>query len=68
MQNFNCDGSGPHTDGQVRVMAISSHGNLILCRACWNRELAWRKQRNRELEAFAQFELPAFDAAKVYES
>jgi len=67
MQN-NCDGSGPHTDGDVRVMPTGGDGNLILCRQCWENELAYRRDRNRSLGAFAQFDIIAWNDAKVYET
>ena len=67
MQN-NCDGSGPHTDGDVRVMPTGGDGNLILCLRCWMRENAWRAERNRELGKDAWFDLVEWQNAKVYET
>ena len=64
----NCDGSGPHTLGSVRVMPTGGEGNLILCRQCWENELAYRRDRNRSLGVFAQFALIAWNDAKVYET
>lgn len=77
----NCDGAGPHRGSEVRKMRLGKPGemagNMILCRACWNRELSWRRQRNRELSANPVqvspllveqgFELPLWDKAEVYE-
>lgn len=67
-QQNNCDGSGPHNLGEVRLMPTGGDGNLILCRSCWNREIAYRRDRNRSLGQFAQFDLPEFDVAKEYET
>ena len=70
MENWNCGGSGPHTSGEVRVMAHSDtplHGNDILCRSCWQRALTDRRERNRELGEFARYSLPVWETAKVYE-
>lgn len=67
MQN-NCDGSGPHTNGEVRLLPTGGDGNLILCRSCWHRELEFRKQRNRMLGDFAQFTLPVWEDGKIYET
>ena len=64
----NCDGSGPHTPGEVRVMPTGGDGNLILCRQCWENELAYRRNRNRSLGVFAQFDIIAWNDAKVYET
>jgi hypothetical protein len=69
-ENFNCNGSGPHTTGEVRKLAHGKdphHGNSILCRACFQHELEHRRDRNRTLEAFAQFDLPRWEDAEVYE-
>jgi len=62
----NCSGSGPHALGQVRVMPTGGDGNLILGRRCWEHELAYRRDRNRDLGEFARFDLPAWTMAKVY--
>jgi len=66
MQN-NCDGSGPHASGEVRVMPTGGDGNLILCRHCWNREVEYRRDRNKALGDFAKFALPTWESGKVYE-
>lgn len=67
MENTYCNGSGPHTEGTVKVMSTGGGGNLLLCRACWLREITWRKERNRSLGDFAQFDLPNWNDAKSYE-
>lgn len=64
----NCDGSGPHSSGEVRVMPTGGGGNLILCRRCWENELSYRRDRNKILGAFAQFALPAWNDSEVYET
>lgn len=66
MENNNCDGSGPHTPGQVRVLPTGGTSNSILCRSCFNREIAFRQDRNRSLGEFAKFALPTWDSLKVY--
>lgn len=69
MQNPNCDGSGPCHPGRVRVLPTGSqphHGNMILCGQCFSREIAWRKERNRELGKDCQFQLPTWGSLKPY--
>lgn len=69
MENLNCNGSGPHAAGEVRVMPMGNepmHGNLILCRSCWQHEIEWRRQRNIGLGDFAKFDLPQWDSAPIY--
>jgi hypothetical protein len=57
MQN-NCDGSGPHQSGVVKILPTGGDGNAILCRACYEREMAWRRMRNEELREAGRFEIP----------
>jgi len=67
--NPNCDGSGPHAPGEVRVLPTSRdpHGsNAILCAQCFVRELRWRRLRNQALEPSAQFPLPDWSNLEVY--
>lgn len=67
--NNNCDGSGPHTMGEVRLLPLGSsphHGSLILCRACFEHEIAYRKERNRDLSKDCAFKLPEWASLQVY--
>lgn len=64
--NNNCDGSGPCVEGQVRLLPIGGEANVILCAACFRREIRWRVERNRELSPDCQFKLPAWTDCKVY--
>lgn len=50
-KNVNCCGSHCRSeDGEVRVYPLGSGGNLILCKACWAHENAYRAERNREYQ------------------
>lgn len=68
--NPNCDGGRcTREEGEVRVLPLGSepdHGNLILCRRCHAYEMDYRRERNRNLEEFAKFDLPTWDELKVY--
>lgn len=64
---YDCDGSGPHNPGTIRTLPTGSDGNVLLCRACFTREIQWRRQRNIGLEDWARFELPAWDSLTTYE-
>lgn len=44
-ENWNCNGSGPHTKGEVRVYPIGGGGNLILCESCFRRENEYNRER-----------------------
>lgn len=65
---FACDGEGPHSV-PVRKLPISDnpdHGNAILCRLCFEKEMDFRKERNKELEPAAQFTLLNWNALEIY--
>lgn len=67
--NNNCDGTHCWAeDGEVRVLPLGGGGNLILCRSCFEYEIRYRKERNKELGTAAQFDLPVWESLKVYKS
>ncbi len=69
-RNPNCDGGYCRTEtGEVRVVPLSSGpqaGNLILCRGCFDRDIAWRRRRNMELAPDAAFDLPDWESLAIY--
>ena len=50
MQNNYCDGSTENRclPGQVRLYPIGGGGNMIYCRACFQRENQYRSERGKE--------------------
>lgn len=61
--NNECDGCGPCSHGETKLLLTGKtamDGGVILCRACWAREIEWRRERNRKLSHDAQFLLPDF--------
>lgn len=67
MTNPNCDGGYcTRETGEVRVLPTGGDSNAILCRACLEHELRYRRERNRELAESCKFKLPAWDSLKVY--
>lgn len=64
--NDNCDGSGPCSRGEVRVLPLSGQSNIILCERCFDHELTWRRARNKELAVHAKFDLPQWATLEVY--
>ena len=61
MNNPMCDGSGPCSALEVRLLPLGSipdHGNIILCRYCFEREIAYRRVRNLNLAKDCAFKLP----------
>jgi hypothetical protein len=70
--NPNCDGGRCRSStGEVRVLPFGKtpeHGNGILCRACFDHEIRFRRERNLELGDFAKFDLPTWESLKIYET
>ena len=64
--NPNCSSSGPHESGEVKRMPTGEGDAVILCRACWLKELAWRRACNKSLAAEQWLDLPDWDSAEVY--
>ena len=66
-KNPNCD-NDKCTDprGQVRTMPTGGGGNIILCRTCWENELRFRQERNKELGKDVQFDLPSWESSLPY--
>ncbi len=52
-------------NGEVRLVPIGGHGNLILCRECFVYEMNFRRRRNREL-GDELFTILSWDKCKVY--
>lgn len=70
MKNPNCDNDKcTSATGEVRLLPLgksANHGNLIVCRACWQYEIDYRRGRNRTLGVDCKFDLPAWETLKVY--
>lgn len=67
IHNPNCDGAHCRTGtGEVRKLPTGGDSNAILCRDCFRHEDQWRRERNRELEASAQFDIPTWEDLEVY--
>jgi hypothetical protein len=67
MKNNNCDNDKClHANGEVRVLPTGGQGNAILCHACFNHELDFRRDRNRDLSHDCRFALPAWESLKPY--
>jgi len=65
--NPNCDGNHcRYSTSEVRVLSTGGSSNAILCRACFEYELAWRKDRNKKLAKEVCFKLPLWESLPVY--
>lgn len=66
-RNPNCDGGECWSaTGEVRLLPTGGESNGILCRGCFNREITWRRERNKDLAPECQFALPNWEALEVY--
>jgi hypothetical protein len=67
--NPRCDGAKcKHNSGEVRVLPEGQDSNSILCRACYDDAMRYRRERNQELAAAntgSSFELPSWGSLKV---
>ena len=68
VHNPNCDGDRcTHEKGEVRVHPTGGDSNAILCRECFQYEMAYRRIRNRDLGNAFQFKLCKWEDLRVYE-
>lgn len=67
LHNPNCDGSDEHCRGslEVRTLPLGGGANLIVCRACFDHEMAWRKAENQRGVA-QSWDIPDWDSLMVY--
>ncbi len=49
---MNCDGTGPHSTGTRRLLPTGADGKALLCRACFEREMQFRRAANAERTAY----------------
>ena len=67
VHNPNCDGGQCVSGlGEVRVLPTGGDSNAILCRTCYAHEMAFRRERNRELSKDYQFKLPTWESLRIY--
>jgi hypothetical protein len=67
MHNPNCDGDHCRKEiGEVRLLPIGGDGNIIVCQSCYAHEMKYR--RNRIALDKVEFDLPKWEALKLYEA
>lgn len=67
-KNWNCDGDHcTHESAEIRILPTGGSSNALLCRACFNHELQYRKQRNKELGSAFKFDIPDWYDLKLYD-
>ena len=64
--NNNCDGSNcKFQTGTVKYIPLGD-GGLILCMSCYQHEMAWRRERNKELSKENRFDIPGWKQLETY--
>lgn len=48
IENWNCDGAGPHTPGEVKRYPTGGDSTAVLCFACWARENQYNYERREK--------------------
>jgi hypothetical protein len=68
MKNPRCDGVGPCSEGEVKVLRLfdGKYAFQVLCRRCFYRDRRYRKQLNTFLSEDCRVELPEWSSLKVY--
>lgn len=65
--NPNCSNDKCHcNNGEVRILPTGGDSNAILCRDCFDYEMAWRRDRNKDLSEDCKFKLPMWSELGVY--
>lgn len=66
--NPDCDGSGPCSEiyREVKLLPTGGDSNAILCKNCFDREIKFRIERNKDLATDCQFQLPKWGNLETY--
>lgn len=66
MSNPRCDGAHcASASGEVRRLDIGGDSAAHLCRACFDNEMQWRKERNDCQPPAARFTIPTWESLEV---
>ena len=63
-----CDGGFCRSNKaqELRRLPTGGEGAAILCQACYQQEMGWRRDRNKELDADVRYDLPTWESLEVY--
>lgn len=59
-----CD-HGHETRGEIRILPTGGGGNMHVCRAHFDHEIAYRQRRKRELRGGDEWWLPSWESLQV---
>ncbi len=67
IENTNCDKTKcTSSHSEVRLLPYGGGGNMIVCKACYEHEMEYRHDRNKETRE-DRFLLPEWEDLKVYD-
>lgn len=67
-KNWGCDNDKcTDANSEIRVLPTGGSSNALLCKACYQQEIYFRKFRNLELDKANQFKIPNWLDLKVYD-
>ena len=52
---------------ELRVLPSGGSSNILCSRRGYESEIAWRRERNKELEEGCQFKLPTWEELRIYD-
>lgn len=69
MKNPNCDNDKCWQEhGEIRFLPLGGDGNALLCRTCFNHEMAYRKARAEETKCPENFLILRWEDLDIYET
>ena len=70
--NPGCDGANcTSSKGEIRALPVSTnpdHGNMLLCRSCYDHELKHRRNSNHRRSEDSKYQTPKWNDLKIYQS
>lgn len=61
-----CD-MGHNTPAEIRKLPLGGGSNALLCYRCYQTEMNWRKEQNKDLTPDCQFDCPSWFSLEVVE-
>lgn len=67
-KNYGCENDKcVNSKSEIRVLPTGGDSNALLCRACFNHEIIYRKHRNKDLGTAFKFKIPDWNDLKIYD-
>jgi len=67
MKNPNCDNEHcKKPNSEIRILPTGGDSNALLCYSCYLHEIAFRKERNKDLADDCKFKLTPWEDLRIY--